>query len=43
MKGNRYPNVEVFRQINWNGTSCYSLGQRRSENDENRCNIHVYC
>ena len=33
MKGSRYPNVEVFRQTNWNGIT---LGQRRSENGENR-------
>ena len=30
MKGNRYPNVKVFRQKNLNGTTCYRLGQRRS-------------
>ena len=32
MKGNRYPDVEDFRQTNWNGTTCYWLGQSRSKN-----------
>ena len=36
MKGNRHPNVELFRERNWNGTTCYRLGQRRSESGENR-------
>ena len=30
MKGNSYPNVEVFRQTNWNETTCYRLGQKKN-------------
>ena len=35
MKENRYPNVEVFRQTNWDGITCYLLGQRRTKNRKN--------
>ena len=35
MKGKIYSNVEVFRHANWNGTTCYCLGQRRTKDGTN--------
>ena len=41
MKGKRYSIVEVFKHANWNATTCYSLGQRRSKDGEN--NLAYLC
>ena len=34
-KGTVIPMWRLFRQANWNETTCYWLGQRRSKDDEN--------
>ena len=31
MKGKSHSNVEVFRHANWNGSTCYLLGPRRTK------------